>query len=184
MSTEGGPRRRLTPVDNYDDHLPSWSRDGQWIYFTSKRSGDEQIWKVAATGGTPIQVTKEGGHMAYESADGQFLYYAKGREVTGIWRVPVNGGDEVPILDSVLGNWGNWVVMPDGIYYIEPNTKKGAAIQFFNFSSRRITEVLSLGKVEVSWGGLAISPDGKSAIYALVEQAGSDIMLVENYVGQ
>ena len=183
-SSEGGPRRLVTPADSYDETMPSWSRDGQWIYFTSKRSGDWQIWKVAATGGAPIQVTKEGGNMAYESADGQFLYYAKGREVSGIWRIPVNGGDEVAVLDTVNGAWGNWVVRPDGIYYIEPNTKNGAAIQFFSFSSRRITEVLSLGKVEVSWGGLAISPDGKSAIYALVEQAGSDIMLVENYVGQ
>ena len=135
------------PADNYDETLPSWSRDGRWIFFSSKRSGDWQVWKVAATGGAPIQVTKQEGYMAYESADGQFVYYAKGRDVKGIWRISVNSGDEVAVLDSVEGAAANWAVMPDGIYYIEPNTKKGAAIQFFSFSSRRITEVVSFGKV-------------------------------------
>jgi hypothetical protein len=71
--------------------------------------------------------------------------------------------------------------MPDGIYYIDPNTKRGVAIKFFNFSSRRTTEVLSLGKVAVSWIGFAVSPDGRQAIYTLTDQEGSDIILVENF---
>jgi Tol biopolymer transport system component len=180
MRAEGGPRRRLTPVDNYDDNEASWSRDGQWIYFTSKRSGASQIWKVPATGGAPVQVTKQGGVMAFESADGQFVYYGK-YEVDGIWRQPVNGGDEVLVLPNVSGDYGNWALMLDGIYYIDPNTKKGPAIVFYNFSTRRTTEVLSLGKVAVSWIGFAVSPDGRQAIYTLTDQEGSDIMLVENF---
>jgi Tol biopolymer transport system component len=107
MSAEGGPRRRLTLLENYDDSAPSWSRDGQWIYFTSKRSGPMQIWKVPATGGAPVQLTKQGGDLAVASADGQFVYYGK-PYVPGIWRVPVNGGDEVLVLDHVDGFWGNW----------------------------------------------------------------------------
>ena len=37
----------------------AWSHDGKWIYFASDRGGGqtEQIWKVPAGGGEPIQVT-------------------------------------------------------------------------------------------------------------------------------
>ena len=181
ISSQGGSRRRLTAEDDYDDIVPSWSRDGQWIYFASKRSGDWQVWKVPAMGGEPVQVTKRGGYVAFESSDGKSVYYAKDQSSPGIWRVSVDGGEEVPVLDSVAGYWGNWAVGLDGIYYIEPETKNGAAIEFFSFATRRITEVASLGKVSVSWVGFAVSPDGQWALYTLVDQEGSDIMLVENF---
>lgn len=44
--------------------MPSWSRDGHWLYFASNRSGDDQVWRVPATGGEAVQVTKQGGFAA------------------------------------------------------------------------------------------------------------------------
>jgi hypothetical protein len=41
---------RLT-TDPAEDVVPSWSRDGNWIYFSSKRSGSPQIWRMPAAGG-------------------------------------------------------------------------------------------------------------------------------------
>lgn len=34
-----------------DDFLASWSHDGKWIYFSSRRGGDVQVWKVSPQGG-------------------------------------------------------------------------------------------------------------------------------------
>jgi Tol biopolymer transport system component len=34
-----------------------WSPDGKWIYFSSNRSGEFNIWKMPAAGGEPEQVT-------------------------------------------------------------------------------------------------------------------------------
>ena len=42
----------------------SWSPDGRYIYFTSDRSGGPQIYRIAATGGTPERVTFEGSYNA------------------------------------------------------------------------------------------------------------------------
>jgi len=136
---------------------------------------------VPATGGELVQVTKQGGHWAFEAPDGKYVYYAKGASIPGIWRVPVGGGEEVPVLDKVAGFWGNWGVAHDGIYFIEPETKNGAAIEFFSFATHKTTEVASLGRVAVSGVGFAVSPDGRWALYTLTEHEGSDIMLVENF---
>ena len=61
-----------------DDVVPSWSNDGRWIYFASKRTGRWEVWKAPADGGQAVQVTKHGGFAAFESRDGQSVYYAKG----------------------------------------------------------------------------------------------------------
>jgi TolB protein len=42
----------------------TWSPDGDYIYFTSDRSGGPQIYRVSASGGTPERVTFEGSYNA------------------------------------------------------------------------------------------------------------------------
>ena len=41
-----------------DGNSPHWSMDGKNIYFLSSKSGYSQLWRVAAAGGTPEQVSK------------------------------------------------------------------------------------------------------------------------------
>ncbi|MGH8271086.1 MAG: TolB family protein, partial [Gammaproteobacteria bacterium] len=36
---------------------PGWSPDGKTLYFLSDKSGTDQLWRVAAAGGTPAQVS-------------------------------------------------------------------------------------------------------------------------------
>jgi Tol biopolymer transport system component len=55
--------------------LPSWSRDGNAIYFTSKRYGEFEVWRVAAHGGKEEQITRNGGYLAFESTDTKTLHY-------------------------------------------------------------------------------------------------------------
>ena len=51
---DDGPARRLTN-NREADVLPSFSRDGKWVYFASERSGTRQIWRVPAMGGAEQQ---------------------------------------------------------------------------------------------------------------------------------
>ena len=53
------------------------NRDGRWVYFSSNRAGLWQIWKIPSGGGKAIQVTDNGGFVAFESADGKDLVYTK-----------------------------------------------------------------------------------------------------------
>ena len=53
----------------------TWSPDGDYIYFTSDRSGGPQVYRVSATGGSPERVTFEGSYNARPrlSPDGRKL---------------------------------------------------------------------------------------------------------------
>ena len=60
ISAEGGKPRRMTDGRGYY-HVPSWSRDGKWLYFAELSGTESQVWKMPANGGTKVQVTKKGG---------------------------------------------------------------------------------------------------------------------------
>ena len=183
INAMGGAPQRLTN-DPATDGVGSWSRDGRWIYFMSNRSGERHIWKIPAAGGEPVQVTRHGGHVAFESPDGRFIYFSeRGGEgerngMGGLWRVPVDGGEETPVLPSVT--FLNFAVANEGIYFIPRADAEGRyAIQFFSLAALRSWPVLPLsGTVS---NGLSISPDGRTLLYAQTDEQKSELMLVENF---
>ncbi len=61
---------------------PVWSPDDGHVYFASSRGGTVNIWKIAAAGGTPVQVTAGQGADAELdlSADGKRLVFSAYRE--------------------------------------------------------------------------------------------------------
>jgi Tol biopolymer transport system component len=184
ISAEGGRPHRLTDNPS-EDIMPSWSRDGRWIYFGSNHGGSLQIWKIPADGGEARQVTKDGGFIGYESTDGKSLYYTKGRNLAGIWRVPVEGGEETLITDKhKAGYWSAWTVVEAGIYFLTAENLARPAIEFFSFTTGRVTEVAALAKPFRYWTnpvGLSVSPDGRSILCTQPDRQDTDIMLVENF---
>jgi len=179
ISAEGGLPHAIVTGD-FDNNRPSWSRDGKWIYFSSNRTGNRQVWKVPASGGEAIQVTKQEGSLAFESFDGKYVYYVKDSD-PGIWRVPVDGGEELRVLDSFDLGDDCWVVVSDGLYFLKKDTKDGVAIEFFDFATRKVKQVAVLGKIDIFHQGIAVSPDRRYIIYTQEDNNGGDIMLVENF---
>jgi Tol biopolymer transport system component len=179
VNAEGGRPSLLTSGSSHNV-APSWSRDGRWIYFVSDRTGAWQVWKVAAAGGQAVQVTKQGGFAAFESLDGKTLYYAKGMTVSGIWEVPVVGGEETPVLEQLgAGHWGYWDLAADGIYFYDAGTK---AIEMFAFATHKVTQIAKPEKDPVAFNpGFAVSPDGRWILFSQVDQVDQHIMLVENF---
>ena len=185
ISSEGGRPRRLT-TEASEDIVPSWSRDARYIYFSSTRSGSLQVWKMPVEGGEARQVTKQGGYEGYESADGKYFYYMKGRNtaVPGIWRVPAGGGEETLFFDQHrAGIWRSWAVTSQGIYYVTRESERPArmVIEYYSFATGKIKKVATPEK-EILTGtlGLSVSPDGRWLLYTEADQRGMDIMLMEN----
>lgn len=181
VSANGGQPRRLT-TDTAEDVVPSWSRDGRSLYFGSTRSGSMQIWKAPIGGGTAVQITRDGGFECFESPDGKHLYYTKGRGSPGIWRVSLDGGEERLITDHhQAGLWRYWRVVDEGIYF-DSATKAGSLLEFFSFATAQVSDVARLAKgLGRHAPGLAVSPDGRSILYAQVDQSGSDLIMAEGF---
>ncbi len=73
------------------DAYPMWGADGM-IYFMSERDGIFNIWKIAPTGGEPVQVTRhsaDGVQYPSISPDGRTIIYENEFE---LWKLPVPDG--------------------------------------------------------------------------------------------
>jgi len=188
IPANGGSPRQLTDA-SAEDSKPSWSHDGRWVYFSSNRTGRYQIWKIAAEGGSPVQVTQQGGHAPFESGDGKFVYYAKERISPAIWKVPVSGGEEQPVLESPRPKtWSYWALGPGGIYFLtQPDDsvfegQSHSIMNFFNFQTRSSKQIAELhSPLLISTPGLAVSTDGRYLLYPQIDEESGDLILLENF---
>jgi tricorn protease len=133
-----GSTRRLT-FDDTRELLDNWSRDGKTIYFSSNSgeadSGAADIWRIAATGGTPMPVTNE--RMMYEyfaapSPDGRSVAFVASGFANGQWwRKGHSHMDESQIFildadrhytpvtaDGAKELWPMWSADAKRIYYV------------------------------------------------------------------
>jgi len=184
VALEGGAAPRLLTPDDSDNRCPSWSHDGRWIYFASRRTGRYEVWKVPAEGGTPVQLTRKGGHAALESPDGKHIFYAKSAfAYPEIWQVPVNGGEEKIVSKEVRPPfWATWSVVDEGpnrgIVFAQPSGSGAPVVSVFDLSTRRVKSIGHLG-IAPFW--LSASRDGKAIVYDQPGWQQSQIMLVENF---
>ncbi|MEQ9440037.1 MAG: PDZ domain-containing protein [Cyclobacteriaceae bacterium] len=95
-----------TPAVEQDPHL---SPDGQWIAFTSNRSGSDAVYIVPIEGGTPTRLTwhPSPAHVRGWTQDGTKVLYATTRNSAPatfdrLWTVSVEGGPAT----QLSAQWG------------------------------------------------------------------------------
>ena len=178
MNLHGGAPQTLT-ADGFHSVCPSWSHDGKWIYFASPRSGDWQVWKIPAAGGSPLQVTQHGGHAPLESLDGKFIYYAKTpMPEPEIWRVPVDGGAESPLPLVRPVTWASWQVVKGGILFVGPSLGHQAVLSLYDSGQQRTTTVAVLERIPFWLGATA---DGRTVAFDQPGHEQAQTMLVDNF---
>ena len=174
ISSSGGKPNRLT-TNAALQIRPNWSHDGKWIYYCSSQSGGPQIWKKPPGGGQEIQITKNGGCEAIESADGKTLYYLK--DDTTLWKVPSAGGEETQISVFRYGYGVQFTLVKNGIYFLD--SFQATTLKFIDFRTNSVRIAARLPGPVAS--GLSVSPDEQWLLYGKVDEAGSQLMLVENF---
>jgi Tol biopolymer transport system component/predicted Ser/Thr protein kinase len=177
VDLKGAFPRNVTSAPSVDG-APSWSADERWIYFNSSRTGRWELFKIPTDGGETIQLTKMGGMRPFEGPNKQYIYYGTD-PLEGIWRIPVDGGEERPIVKRPVHPL-NWCLWRQNIVYIIQEGKKGPSIEMFDLTTGETTDLASLGPHTQTSVGLTVSPDGQWILYTQVDVE-SDIMLVENF---
>ena len=189
INASGGPARRVT-TSSAIDHTPSWSRDGAWIYFGSNRNGSWQVWKVSRGGeqaGPARQLTRGGGFNAIESPNGH-VYFTRRlaglEQLTSLWRIPIEGGNEEVVVQEYRGSSGSWDLTAEGLYFVDPEASASGTswvVRFQAFDRRAATTVARLLHPPFLGGpALSVSRDGRWML-STQSQSESDLMLVENF---
>ena len=191
ISSQGGTPKRLMAdpsAGSFSRTNGRFSRNGNWIYFDSDRTGQWEIWKMPADpnegGGKAVQVTRKGGSGERESPDGKCLYYLKEGGVGDtdrLMKIPVEGGEEIQVLPSVFKH--HFAVADEGIYFIPSPNQNRLSIQFLSFSSGKITVVAD---VENPFFGLSVSPGPRDISRSILyvegpQETNLNLMLVENF---
>jgi Tol biopolymer transport system component len=161
--------------------VPSFSRDGKWIYFASDQTGDWQVWKIPARRGSEIrgsgvEVTFNGGFAALESTDG-YLYYSKSRDPEPeICRVRIQGGEESCGLSHLRPRtWASWAVTRAGIVFAEDLPGGQPVLSLYDPAHRQVRDLVRLESAPF-WVGASF--DGKRAM--VNDAAERQISMVEN----
>ena len=179
LQPDTGQIHRITN-DPSEEIEPRWSRDGQWIYFGSNKTGRYEVWRMPGAGGVPTQITREGGLTATESQDGASSITRKmphRRRRSGVCRLVAARKPQV--VDG-LSYSNNFVVADRGLYFVAVgDTPEQTSIDFVDFSTSRRTSLVRLGK---PWYyGMALSPRQDSLLVSLVDSAGANLMVVDNF---
>jgi len=175
VDANGGSPRRLTESRTHGG-LPSWSHDGKWIYFCSAATGRREVWKVPSSGGHAVQVTRNGGYIAFDSPDSKFLYYTKTEQNAKLFRSSVDGSGETGVLSGVANR--AFVVTGDQIFYERENSDHSTDIRAFSLARGEDVRMFSIpAKLFL---GMSVSPDGKYVAYSQF-RVKSNLMLVENF---
>lgn len=180
VGAAGGTVRRFTE-GAWNEMMPSWSRDGGYIYFSSKRgSGRLTVWKQAVNGGPAIQITHTASGDALESADGRLVYISDG--ANGLWQVSPEGADEhaVPGLETIH-NSRYFDVTARGAYFLRDAVAPGTIV-FYDFANRRSTPLVNLeDRFLRGVPSLSATADDGWLVYGEVDDSGSDILMLENF---
>ena len=121
-STSRAAHSSRSPPDHGDQNMPTWSHDGDWIYFSWKQANardfwQRDIWRTRVRKGSMEQVTHGGGgYVGRESADGKTLLYQPALRTSPVMAQPLAGGAPGTLIACVIGT--AVAVTDSGIYYV------------------------------------------------------------------
>ncbi len=160
----------------------SWSVTGDGLLIGADGGEGGQGWQVyrlGLTGDDPIQVTRDGGLAAQESADGRTLYFTRpGRR--GLWRRQAGGRveSELVLPDLLPRDRFNWRLRGDRIIWV---MRAGGAALLAEYDIASGHSLLLAELPGLQGAGLAVAPSGDTFLYPKMGEAAGDLMLIAGW---
>jgi Tol biopolymer transport system component len=177
----GGGVRRLT-FDDKSIRGMSWTPDGRDIVYSADRMRGWKLWRVAAYGGSPREVTMAGHEAQYPAVSpaGRKLVYTDSPSVAAIWRGTLTGdgsvSDERPIARST-GRESSPMYSADGKRIADISDQTGNdEIWISDADGGNRVQVTNLKGPRIS--RLRWSPDSKTIIFDASADRGPDLYTV------
>jgi Tol biopolymer transport system component/DNA-binding winged helix-turn-helix (wHTH) protein len=175
VEIESGTLVRLTN-DAFVDGVMTWSPDGKWIYYRQDRKDGRDIMRIAASGGVPERLTRNGALYPVASSDGRTIFFSKTEGQSPLFALTI-GAEEREIVDCVRSR--AITVAAGGLYYVGCDRDR-APLYRRDLATNR-TQLLGTIKAAGCCMGLTVSPDGKSILLARTIVVGADLMLIEDF---
>jgi Tol biopolymer transport system component len=177
VDAKGGQPRRLT-ADSFNEGSPSWSVDGRFIYFRSERSGVPRLYKVGWPGlGAPIAVGQRG-FEAFESPNGNRVYFLKSADRSKVYSMPVLGGPEIEVPGIPYLQPGLWGVISQGIYFVPVDGGQELRLSPLAGGPSRILSRLPVKHAETV--GCSLRGDGKAFLWGQQERT-HEVWMIRNF---
>ncbi|MFI5256155.1 MAG: LpqB family beta-propeller domain-containing protein, partial [Gemmatimonadales bacterium] len=134
VGSPGVPRYEAVTSGGAKSGWPMWSPDGANLYFMSDRSGSENLWTRAASGGEPRQLTRfESGRLLWPSisADGKVIAFERD---FGVWTYDITTGQahkvSITLRGAAAGPGVEHLALTNGIQQLalSPDARKVAFV--------------------------------------------------------
>jgi Tol biopolymer transport system component len=171
MDADGSHIKQLT-VDPGYDIWPAVSPDGRYIVFSSRQA----IWRMNLDG-TNLKQVGENGILARCSPDGRWIVYTSPFNKFTVWKIPIDGGDAVPLGDK---SSRNFAISPDGkllAMVVHPSDSR-SIVEIIPFEGGSPTKTFELPRgitFGLTQGKFHWSPDGRALTYVLTHGGVSNI---------
>jgi Tol biopolymer transport system component len=187
VDDEGGSLHQVTG-DPGDQNHPTWSRDGQWIYYAWRQPGDpdfwrRDIWRTNVRTAVKEPVTETGqAAVARESLDGTTLFYRNTMPGGPLMAKPLAGPIQT-LIQCVAGTAVS--VTRAGIYYLpcqatRPTTPIVHLLDPATGTDREAGQLENYS-YQPTPGAFTVSPDGRVILYERLVRSGGNLMMIEHF---
>jgi len=163
--------------------VPTWSRDGKFLYCSRRIDGEMRLYRVpagAGAGQTEMERWFEG-KEARETSDGRVLYIKDDRP--GLFARSLAGdpaaNPEERLVADIQGPIAYFAPVPEGVYYTGKNSSGAyTGIRFFDYARRKTVDVAPRA-ITGPLNSLTVSPDHRSLFYTKVSMSEIDLTLIQ-----
>jgi eukaryotic-like serine/threonine-protein kinase len=181
MPANGGEPKRLT-FDSRSGRSLAWTADSTEIVFSLWYYGALRLWRVPASGGTPVQLSvgAEGASTVAISRQGNRLAYSQEFRDTNVWKIGIDGtankSGPTRLISSTRQDYGPQY-SPDGKKIAFTSGRSGSnEIWVSDADGLNPVQLTSFGGPDV--GSPRWSPDSRQIAFDAIPEGHRDIYVV------